>query len=90
MSRIDTITQFPYLSQCEDFEAIKNAFSLSMLTKIEENIRLYEETDLIEYDEDTLELYHKEGEDVFESAIAWFNGLMSTEDFISEYGDFDD
>lgn len=83
------VTQLPYLSQCEDFEAIKKAFSSDMLTHIEENIRLYEETDLIEVDEDTLELYHKEGKDVFQSAIAWYEGSMLTEDFISEYGDVD-
>lgn len=83
----DIAETLPYLSQCADFNIIRHSFSGEMLEKIEENIRLWEETDLIQMNEETLELSHKNGEEIFPAAIAWYAGLSNTENFVADFGD---
>lgn len=79
--------KYPCLSSCKDFNAIKHAFSKEMLAEIEEAIYLYDETDLLVVDEETNELYHREGKDFFKPAVEWYAGFFGTKDFISDYGD---
>lgn len=79
--------KYPYLSTCKDFNAIKHAFSKEMLTEIEEAICLYDETDLLVFNVETNELYHREGKEFFKPAVEWYAGLLGTKNFISDCGD---
>lgn len=80
-------TVYPYLSQCSDFEIIKEHFSEENLERIEESIRLYDETDLLVVNEETGELYHKNGKMFFKDAVSWYAGLIETKDFVANFGD---
>lgn len=79
--------KYPYLSGCEDFYKIQAACSDKLLEYMEKSIFLYEETNLILLNEEDGNLYHKYGDPFFVDAIAWYSGLLDTEDFILNFGD---
>lgn len=78
--------EYPHLSQTADFEVIKEHCSPELMSFMEESIRLYIDTDKIVPNENG-GLCHVDGEPIFESAIAWREGIMDTKTFISEFGD---
>ena len=72
------------LSEDEIFEFF-NCFSLEQLDNFEETLYLYYEIDDIDYNEKNMELYSKSNSDYNSNIIYLSEGMLSYEDFMSDY-----
>lgn len=70
------------LEDCFEFEILKDHFDKKTLIEFEETLQDWDKG-IIDFDKETLELYHKEGKSFCRDIILWESGNISTEDLIN-------